>query len=367
MRITRIELYRASIGMLVPLKVAIGLAEVSQSLFVGIHTDSGIVGIGEGNVFAPVVGETADSIWAAAPLVAQALIGTDPHDIETRAKQMKRMLPYNSTLRSAFEIALWDVLGKAANLPLFALLGGRQQAVATDNTAGMDVPEVMAERALGFKTRGFAAVKIKLGDDVKNRSGAHGGDPRGGRPGHADPHRRQSGVEPNLGARHARGVGAISSGPGRAALAQAGHRRHGHAPARDAYSDHGRRVAVRRTRRTAAGRGGGLRLFQHQAGQGGGIWTALKINAIAETAGLPCMVGCMTESGIGLSAAVHLVSARDNIIFADLDSADMLDADPVLGGFVYEPGGKLTPKTLPGLGVEIDPAFLAGLETRVIE
>jgi len=65
----------------------------------------------------------------------------------------------------------------------------------------------------------------------------------------------------------------------------------------------------------------------------GGIHTALKINAIAEAAGVSCMMGCMSETRLGLTAAAHVVSARPNIRFADLDSADMLSADPVIGGF----------------------------------
>jgi L-alanine-DL-glutamate epimerase-like enolase superfamily enzyme len=90
-----------------------------------------------------------------------------------------------------------------------------------------------------------------------------------------------------------------------------------------------------------------------------GIFTALKINAVAEAAGLPCMIGCMTESGIGLAASVHLASARRNIIHADLDGADMIAVDPVKGGYAYSATGELTPSTAPGLGVEFDADFLA--------
>ena len=366
MRITRIELFRAAMVMRVPLKVAIGHTDVSHSLFVRIHTDSGIIGVGEGNVFPPVVGETGDSVWAVAPYLAQALIGTDPCDIEGRARQMKSMLANNTATRSAFEIALWDVLGKAANLPLFAVLGGRQRAVATDNTASMDTPEAMAERALSFKTRGFEAVKIKLGSDVKIDLArmaairdAVGPD-------------IQIRIDANQGwSRTAARTMLAALEPYRPALVEqpllktdidgmAMLRRETRIPLMADESVFDEHDALRLVAAEACD------YFNIKLAKAGGIWSALKINAIGETAGLPCMVGCMTDSGISLSAAAHLVSARDNIIFADLDSADMLDVDPVLGGFVYEPGGKLTPKALPGLGVEIDPAYLAGLETRVI-
>jgi L-alanine-DL-glutamate epimerase-like enolase superfamily enzyme len=74
----------------------------------------------------------------------------------------------------------------------------------------------------------------------------------------------------------------------------------------------------------------------------------------------------MTDAGVAIAAAVHLASARENIMFADLDGADMLAVDPVVGGFSYGAGGELWPATAPGLGVELDPAYLGGLETRVI-
>ena len=366
MRITKIELFRAPMVMRVPLKVAIGLTEVSQSLFVRIHTDTGIAGIGEGNIFPPVVGETAESVWAVAPSVAQSLIGTDPLDIEGRARQMKKMLPHNTTTRSAFEIALWDVLGKAANLPLFAVLGGRQRTIATDNTAGIDTPEVMAERAAGFKARGFEAVKIKLGTDVRTDiarmaaiRAAVGQD-------------FQIRIDANQGWSRTDAMTMLKAleaynpalveqplvKPDIDGLAML--RKSTRIPLMADESLFDEHDAMRLVAAEACD------YFNIKLAKAGGITTALRIDTIGAASGIPCMVGCMTDSGIALSAAAHLVSARENIIFADLDSADMLDVDPVLGGFSYEPGGKLTPKTLPGLGVEVDPAYLAGLDNRVI-
>ena len=66
-RITKVELFRAPMPMKVPFKVAIGVTTTSQSLFVRVHCDDGVVGLGEGNIFTPVTGETPDSVWATAP------------------------------------------------------------------------------------------------------------------------------------------------------------------------------------------------------------------------------------------------------------------------------------------------------------
>src|SRR3569833_1209482 len=102
MRITQIEIFAAEMPMKVPFKNAIGITTVSRSLFLRVHTDTGLVGIGEANFFTPVVGETLETALAAAPLLARELIGTDPTAIEARVVQMRKRLPSNFTTRSAF-------------------------------------------------------------------------------------------------------------------------------------------------------------------------------------------------------------------------------------------------------------------------
>ncbi len=62
----------------------------------------------------------------------------------------------------------------------------------------------------------------------------------------------------------------------------------------------------------------------------------LKINALAEAAGIQCMIGCFGESSLGLSAAAHLAVARPNITFIDLDSCYHFKYDPVQGGVRFD-------------------------------
>jgi len=92
----------------------------------------------------------------------------------------------------------------------------------------------------------------------------------------------------------------------------------------------------------------------------GGIHTGLKINAIAESYGAKCMIGCFSESRLGLTAAAHLVIARPNIVFLDLDSAMMLAEDPIIGGMQYGETNKslINVSDEPGLGVDVKLEFL---------
>ena len=97
--------------------------------------------------------------------------------------------------------------------------------------------------------------------------------------------------------------------------------------------------------------------FNIKLSKSGGIHNALKINAIAEGDGIICMVDCMTETRLGLTAAAHVISARPNIKFADLDGHLMLKEDPIIGGAQYNVGEINLPET-PGHGADIDPDFL---------
>jgi L-alanine-DL-glutamate epimerase-like enolase superfamily enzyme len=84
----------------------------------------------------------------------------------------------------------------------------------------------------------------------------------------------------------------------------------------------------------------------------GGITNALKIADIAELYGVKCMVGCMLEGAISVSAGVHLASARENIItMLDLDGANLLAYNPVKGGAIFNESEIILDSSY-GLGVK---------------
>ena len=104
-------------------------------------------------------------------------------------------------------------------------------------------------------------------------------------------------------------------------------------------------------------------------GKAGGIHTGLKINAISEAYGAKCMIGCFNESRLGLTAAAHLVLARPNIIFLDLDSALLLGDDPIIGGMEYGEKNKsfITVGEKPGWGVDIKEEYLKKWKSFKVE
>ena len=88
----------------------------------------------------------------------------------------------------------------------------------------------------------------------------------------------------------------------------------------------------------------------------GGIYGALRICAIAETFGVECMIGCMLESKIAVSAAAHLAAAKGIITRADLDGPSLCSEDPYEGGPLYE-GPWIRMNRTPGLGIVSAPCF----------
>src|SRR5205085_1286938 len=73
---------------------------------------------------------------------------------------------FNSTIKSAFDMALFDLAAKNAGIPLYKFLGGNKKEIETDLTIGIDTPDNMAATAKEFKAKGVRIIKIKLGKNA---------------------------------------------------------------------------------------------------------------------------------------------------------------------------------------------------------
>ncbi len=134
---------------------------------VRVCTDDGIVGIGQ---TAPY--RTQLSLHVLHEMVAPFFLGTDPWDVEALVDELLRAeykFPGSFVLRAVggVETAIWDVLGKAAGVPVAKLLGGALRTSVPVYASSMrrDIaPEEEAERILEHvRTRGFTGAKIRVG------------------------------------------------------------------------------------------------------------------------------------------------------------------------------------------------------------
>ncbi len=140
---------------------------VSPFLIVRIHTDEGIVGLGEVSCTPRWSGE--DQVTAAHfidTIFTPLLTGQDPRDVEALAIRIGRALAGNPFTKAALEMALWDILGKAAGLPVYRLLGGpvRESVPIKWSISGV-APDRAAAIAEWAIEQGFRTMKVKVGID----------------------------------------------------------------------------------------------------------------------------------------------------------------------------------------------------------
>lgn len=149
---------------------AFGMLSVPLSgqgcVLVRVHTDEGVVGVGE-SMGRPGPRGTAAHIEE---VLGPILIGQDPLRIEAHWAAMTRQLRFAPMAVGGVDIALWDLRGKAYGEPVHRLLGGPFRS-SIDCYASpipyLPTPDASAERALGFVDDGFRAVKLKIGRGVE--------------------------------------------------------------------------------------------------------------------------------------------------------------------------------------------------------
>lgn len=331
----------------------------SPFLIVEVHTDEGITGLGEVSCTPLWSGE--DQVSAAhfiANLLGPVLIGEDPLDRSRLVSRMGTTLANNPFTKAAIEMALWDIAGKAANLPLYRLLGGavRESVQTKYSVSGLE-PAKAAALAVWAVEQGFTAMKVKVGIEpeadlarVRAVREAIGPDV-------------MLGVDANGGWDAATAVRLFPAlaDEGIAFVEQ---------PAPEGDPRWLARVRSAATVPVVADESlstatDALALIANDAadvfsiyvGMGGGIGEAVKVATVADAARLHCTIGSNLELGVAQAAMIHLAisqpAIRPDVVPCDIISRFFYERDivreplPVAGGIAHRLEG-------PGLGVELD-------------
>jgi L-alanine-DL-glutamate epimerase-like enolase superfamily enzyme len=365
MKITHTEIYRFSIPM-EPFVIATGTMHFAQNVLVRIFTDTGIHGIGECSAFPMIVGETQETCIAMAKDFAAILKGKDPLEIPERMNDLLGYADHNNTIKSAFDMALFDIAAKNAKLPLYKFLGGTKRTIETDMTIGIDTPEGMAVTALKYKSQGCRILKIKLGkkvhDDIeriKHIRGAVGED-------------LVLRLDANQGWSFDDALFALGE-------LEKYNIEFCEQPMRTWYDDKLPELNVNSPIKLMADEScynhhDARKLINSQSttylnikfSKSGGILEAQKIHEEALQRGVKCMIGSMLETRIALSANLHFALASPNVEFFDLDTALLGHlVDPVVGGLTYNGYFLDVPEEI-GIGAEADEFFLEKCESWTI-
>ena len=142
---------------------------VFDSTVVAIETDAGLVGYGEITPLGPVyLASYAAGARTGIAELAPELIGLDPRDLATLNRVMDARLKGHPYVKSAIDMACWDILGKSTNEPMCTLLGGRcgEDFVLYRAISQAD-PEAMAENVKGYRDEGYRRFQLKVGGDVE--------------------------------------------------------------------------------------------------------------------------------------------------------------------------------------------------------
>jgi L-Ala-D/L-Glu epimerase len=365
--ITKIEIIKLNIPYKEPFVISLGVIPEATNVVVRIQTSEGITGTGECAPFVYIVGETQETVFELAKKVGKMLLGKDPFAIGERLFEIDRAVKGNPTMKSAFDMALYDLLALRANMPLYQLLGGsNKREIHTDMTISIGDPEKVTRDAMEFKKAGFPAIKVKLGttsrEDVARIRAI----------------REAVGPDYPIRIDANQGWDAMTAIETLKALEPFGIE---HCEEPIPHWNTRELVKVRENSpipimadesvfdhhdafRLASM--GACDYFNIKLSKSGGIHNALKMLAVAESAGIKCQVGCMSESRFALTALMHLVQARRTIVHYDMDSSLMLNADPVIGGIEYMGSGKWNLNDHPGIGAAFDESFLEPMERATI-
>ena len=358
MRVTNVRIERFSAPLKKPFSVAYGTMDSADSWIVRVETDEGLYGLGSAAPLPFVTGETMDTCRLVLEDLAKALVGADALDIQGAHAIMDARIHANGSAKCAFDVALHDIAGKRRGLPVWRLLGGDDPVVVNDITVGIDTPENMrreAERCV-FDL-GFRILKVKIGLDLDHDLEAL----RAIRSSVGDDIRMR--VDANQGYTVETALAALAE------LESLG------VDAAEQFLPwwdfEGAAELMRRNETSVrlmldesihdvhdARRAAGLHaadFYNIKLMKCGGLLSGAQIADVAEEAGVGCMVGCMMENKISLTAGVSLVAAKGAIVEADCDSFTFFvgDDDGIPGGFTRD-GGTFHLLDKPGLGIELD-------------
>ena len=367
LQITQIELYKLFIPLKEPFVISLGPIYNAENIIAVIRTNSGISGFGECSPFMTINGETQSTCFSVGEVLAKKLKGKNPLNIEDCMNVMDKTIYGNSSIKSAFDIALYDIASQHANVPLYKFLGGKKdKKLITDYTVSIGDPGKMASDALKIKNSGYKVIKIKLGENKE-----------------IDVERIKA-IRKAIGKKIPIRIDANQGWDAKTAikvlvalkdfniqyceepiprwdylnLKKVKKKSPIPIMADESCCDHHDAERLIQL--------GACDMFNLKLGKSSGLLKAKKIIALAEKENMKMQVGGFMESKIAMTANAHLALSSKNILYCDFDTPLMFAEDPVSGGIIYKEKGIIDVPETTGLGAWIDKEKLDKLEKIIV-
>ncbi|HET9747183.1 MAG TPA: dipeptide epimerase [Chitinophagaceae bacterium] len=365
--ISQVEIYKLRIPLIEPFITSLAHETHVENVIVVIRAENGLTGFGECSPYMPVNGESIDTCFIVGQYFARLLKGKNALMLQDHLAAMDKLIYANTSIKSAFDIALHDIIGQHKDVPLYELYGGKNnKELVTDYTVSLDDAEKMAADALKIKNKGFPAIKVKLGDSgkkdverMKMIRGAVGDD---------IPLR----IDANQGWTVNEAIDTLNALDKydiehcEEPIAKWNFMRlkkikkHSPIPIMADESCGDAHDAERLIKLKACD------MFNIKVGKAGGVFNAYEIVKLGDKANMHMQVGAFLESRLGMTASAHLALCSDNIVHCDFDTPLMFSDDIVSGGLTYHANGVMKVPDVPGLGANIEQWQLDKLEKIVI-
>lgn len=125
--IQAVELYKLFVPLKEPFVISLGPIHRVQNVIVILRTADGCAGYGECSPYMTINGESVDTCFVVGQYFAQVLKGRDALDIAGCVDAMDKTIYANSSIKSAFDMALHDIAAQHAGVPLYRFLGGGEK------------------------------------------------------------------------------------------------------------------------------------------------------------------------------------------------------------------------------------------------
>lgn len=365
--ISQVELYKLSIPLKEPFITSLGRDDSAQNILVKIITAQGLTGFGECSPYMAINGESQDTCFIVGQYFAKLFKGKNALAIEERINDMDRLIYGNTSIKSAFDMALYDLAAQNARMPLYKYLGGsNDKTIVTDYTVSIGEIDKMVADAIHIKKQGYPAIKVKLGQDGKKDV------------------ERMKAIRAAVGDKMPLRIDANqgwSVDEAIATLQALGPLDIEHCEEPIPRWNYLQLPKIRKASPIpimADESCGDDHDAEHlldidacdylniKLGKSGGIFKALKIVELAKKKNLHLQVGAFVESRLAMTAFAHFALCSPLIVHFDFDTALMFSEDPVSGGIIYEKNGIISvPDTL-GLGASINKSQLDKMKSIAI-
>ncbi len=352
MKIASVSHWTEHLKLTRPYTIASGTFDAVDNHFVNIETGDGTYGLGAASPGDDITGETSDDCAAALNAQLEALLlHQDIRCVKELLGKLHQAMPATPAACAAVDMALHDLAAKKIGLPLADLLGRFHQSLPTSITLGINSVEATIEEAVEYIGRGFRLLKVKIGRSLeedlerlfrlRERFGQQVGIRVDANQGYSPQEfmRFVHKTEP-LGLElieQPLPAGAVETMQGLPEPVRK------IAAADESLLDPYQALAYTHPPRPFG-------IFNIKLMKCGGIQPAMQIAEIAKLAGIDLMWGCMDESIVSISAALHTAFASPATRYLDLDGSFSLARDLVTGGFILHEG-TLSTTADPGLGV----------------